>query len=88
MLSFLIPRTGLLQRALVVSSLLSCLLESIKILLTTVAGIIFANGTAIDDPPPGFHPGRVEIFRNGTEFSNGTVLATDVPNPNFNSTLV
>ncbi|KAL2292152.1 hypothetical protein FJTKL_10796 [Diaporthe vaccinii] len=57
-------------------------------LVSKFNGIIFANGTTIDDPPPGFHPGRVEILRNGTEFSNGTVLATDVPNPDFNSTSV
>lgn len=57
-------------------------------LVSKFNGIIFANGTTIDNPPPGFHPGRVEIFRNGTEFSNGTVLATDVPNPDFESTSV
>ncbi|KAH8766071.1 PLC-like phosphodiesterase [Diaporthe sp. PMI_573] len=57
-------------------------------LVSNFNGIIFANGTTIDNPPPGFHPGRVEVFRNGTEFSNGTVLATDVPNPDFNSTSV
>ncbi|KAK2035410.1 PLC-like phosphodiesterase, partial [Colletotrichum zoysiae] len=49
-------------------------------------GIIFANGTTIENPPSGFHPGRVGILRNGTVFNNGTVLKEDVPNPDFNST--
>lgn len=44
-------------------------------------GIIFANGTAIDSPPPTLHPGRVEILRNGTVFGNGTVLEKNIPNP-------
>lgn len=39
-------------------------------LVSKFNGIIFANGTTVDNPPPGLHPGRVEIFRNGTEFSN------------------
>ncbi|KAK1995691.1 PLC-like phosphodiesterase [Colletotrichum falcatum] len=56
-------------------------------LVSQFNGIIFANGTTIENPPPGFHPGRVEILRNGTVFGNGTVLKEDVPNPDVNSTL-
>jgi hypothetical protein len=44
-------------------------------------GIIFANGTTLDNPPPTLHPGRVEILRNGTVFGNGTVLEQSMPNP-------
>lgn len=52
-------------------------------LVSSWNGIIFANGSRIDDPPPGLHPGRVEIFKNGTVFDNGTVLDKSVPNPDF-----
>ncbi|KAK4461341.1 PI-PLC X domain-containing protein 1 [Cladorrhinum samala] len=44
-------------------------------------GIIFANGTKIDNPPPDYHPGRIELLRNGTVFRNGTVLERTIPNP-------
>jgi hypothetical protein len=44
-------------------------------------GIIFANGTTVDNPPATLHPGRVEVLRNGTVFSNGTVLERSIPNP-------
>jgi hypothetical protein len=49
-------------------------------------GIIFANSTKIDYPPTDLHVGRVEVLKNGTIFGNGTVLMSDVPNPDFNST--
>ncbi|WQF90322.1 Putative PLC-like phosphodiesterase, TIM beta/alpha-barrel domain superfamily [Colletotrichum destructivum] len=55
-------------------------------LVSQFNGVIFANGTTIERPPPGFHPGRVEILRNGTVFRNGTILEKSVLNPNFNST--
>ena len=44
-------------------------------------GILFANGTTLDHPPPTLHPGRVEILRNGTVLGNGTVLEQSIPNP-------
>ena len=44
-------------------------------------GIIFANGTTVDNPPAELHLGRVEILRNGTVFGNGTVLEQSIPNP-------
>ncbi|KAK3296361.1 PLC-like phosphodiesterase [Chaetomium fimeti] len=44
-------------------------------------GIIFANGTTVDNPPAALHLGRVEILRNGTIFNNGTVLEQSIPNP-------
>ncbi len=44
-------------------------------------GIMFANGTTLDNPPPTLHPGRVEILRNGTVLGNGTVLEQSIPNP-------
>jgi hypothetical protein len=51
-------------------------------------GIIFANGTVLENPPPTLHPGRVEILKNGTVFNNGTVLEKSIPNPDFMSTSV
>jgi hypothetical protein len=48
---------------------------------TTWNGIIFANGTILDNPPPTLHLGRVEMLRNGTVFDNGTVLEQSIPNP-------
>ncbi|KAJ0302609.1 hypothetical protein COL5a_001548 [Colletotrichum fioriniae] len=56
-------------------------------LVSQFNGIIFANWTTIADPPPGLHPGRVEVLKNGTVFSNGTILEESVPNPDFNSSL-
>ncbi|TEA10418.1 hypothetical protein C8034_v010015 [Colletotrichum sidae] len=47
----------------------------------------FANGRGIEHPRPGFHTGPVEVLKNGTVVSNGTVLTEDVPNSDFNSTL-
>ncbi|KAK4153515.1 PLC-like phosphodiesterase [Chaetomidium leptoderma] len=44
-------------------------------------GIIFANGTTLDNPPPTLHPGRAAMLRNGTVFGNGTVLERSIPNP-------
>jgi hypothetical protein len=44
-------------------------------------GIIFANGTTVDNPPVTLHPGRAEILRNGTVLGNGTVLEQSIPNP-------
>ncbi|KAL3477483.1 PLC-like phosphodiesterase [Aspergillus californicus] len=49
-------------------------------------GIIFANGTVVDSPPPDLHLGRAEVLRRGTVFNDGTVLTEDTPNPNFRST--
>ncbi|KAL6235356.1 hypothetical protein BDW75DRAFT_144158 [Aspergillus navahoensis] len=50
-------------------------------------GIIFANGTVVDDPPRNLHFGRVGVLKNGTVFGNGTVLERDVPNPYLDSIL-
>ncbi|KAL2142850.1 hypothetical protein VTI28DRAFT_681 [Corynascus sepedonium] len=44
-------------------------------------GIVFANGTTLDDPPPALHLGRVEILHKGTVFDNGTVLEESISNP-------
>lgn len=44
-------------------------------------GIIYANGTVVDNPPRNLHLGRVEVLRNGTVFNNGTVIEKDMPNP-------
>jgi hypothetical protein len=52
-------------------------------LVSSWNGIIFANGSRIDNPPSWLHPGRAEIYMNGTVFSNGTVLEKSVPNPDF-----
>ncbi|KAM7183567.1 PLC-like phosphodiesterase, TIM beta/alpha-barrel-containing domain containing protein [Naviculisporaceae sp. PSN 640] len=37
-------------------------------------GIVYANGTVDMQPPRGFHLGRVEFFKNGTVFGNGTTI--------------
>ena len=52
-------------------------------LVSSWNGIIFANGTTIDNPPPTLHVGKLEILRNGTIFSNGTVLTEDIRNPEY-----
>ncbi|KAM0492096.1 hypothetical protein ACHAQF_007107 [Verticillium nonalfalfae] len=52
-------------------------------LVSSWNGIIFANGTVINNPPPTLHVGQPEILRNGTRFSNGTVLTKDIRNPEF-----
>ncbi|KAI8189636.1 Mutanase [Colletotrichum sp. SAR 10_75] len=44
-------------------------------------GIIFANGTRIDNPPPNFDPWRVDVLKSGTVFGNGTVLTKNITNP-------
>ncbi|KAI8196540.1 Mutanase [Colletotrichum sp. SAR 10_65] len=44
-------------------------------------GIIFANGTRIDNPPPNFDPWRVDVLKSGTVFGNGTVLTRNITNP-------
>lgn len=51
-------------------------------------GIIYANGTVQNSPPESLHPGRVEVFKSGTKFSNGTILTEDVMNPLYHSTVV
>ncbi|OAQ70980.1 phospholipase C-like protein [Pochonia chlamydosporia 170] len=50
---------------------------------STWNGIIYANGTVDDNPPPTLHPGRVDVLRKGTTFLNGTVVQKDVKNPGF-----
>ncbi|KND86311.1 Killer toxin subunits alpha/beta [Tolypocladium ophioglossoides CBS 100239] len=57
-------------------------------LATPWNGIIYANGTVQNNPPMTLHPGRVKVFKSGTKFLNGTVLAKDVVNPDFNSTKI
>ena len=52
-------------------------------LVSSWNGIIFANGTIIDNPPPTLHLGQPEILRKGTVFSNGTVLTEDIRNPEY-----
>ncbi|KAH6856631.1 LysM domain-containing protein [Chaetomium sp. MPI-CAGE-AT-0009] len=52
-------------------------------LVSSWNGIIFANGTVVDNPPPTLHVGQPEILRNGTVFSNGTVLTKDIRNPEY-----
>ncbi|KAM0326924.1 hypothetical protein ACHAQA_006044, partial [Verticillium albo-atrum] len=52
-------------------------------LVSSWNGIIFANGTVIDNPPPTLLVGQPEIFRNGTRFSNGTILTKDIRNPEY-----
>ncbi|KAJ0290318.1 hypothetical protein CBS470a_003965 [Colletotrichum nupharicola] len=44
-------------------------------------GIIFANGTRIDNPPPNYDPWRVDVLKSGTVFGNGTVLTRNITNP-------
>ncbi|KAL2211347.1 PLC-like phosphodiesterase [Sarocladium strictum] len=57
-------------------------------LVSSWGGIIFANGTTIDHPPPGLHPGRVAVLKKGTVFGNRTVLTKDMRNPEIlNSTI-
>ncbi|KAK0654822.1 PLC-like phosphodiesterase [Cercophora newfieldiana] len=46
-------------------------------------GIRYANGTFDRAPPSGFHLARVPILKTGTRFGNGTVLAEDLPNPDY-----
>ncbi|KAL2182068.1 PLC-like phosphodiesterase [Thermothelomyces heterothallicus CBS 202.75] len=44
-------------------------------------GIMFANGTTLDNPPPDLHPGRIDVLPKGTRLGNGTVLEQSIPNP-------
>jgi len=60
-------------------------ISNVNPLVSSWNGIIFANGTRIDNPPPSFHLGRVETLKNGTVFSNGTVLGESVRNPDYDS---
>lgn len=48
--------------------------------LSSWNGIIFANGTVMDDPPPTLHVGRVAVLKAGSRFMNGTVVRHAVPN--------
>lgn len=54
-------------------------------LVSSWNGIIFANGTKIDDPPSDLHPGRVEVLLSGTVFGNGTILDEGKHNPHYHS---
>ncbi|KAI8245335.1 hypothetical protein K4K55_002335 [Colletotrichum sp. SAR 10_96] len=42
--------------------------KSSKRLATPWNGIIFANGTRIDNPPPNYDPWRVDVLKSGTVF--------------------
>ncbi|KAF4981158.1 hypothetical protein FZEAL_2992 [Fusarium zealandicum] len=44
-------------------------------------GVIYANGTRLEEAPADLHVGCVEILEKGTTFGNGTVLREDMPNP-------
>ncbi|KAI8267365.1 Mutanase [Colletotrichum sp. SAR11_239] len=55
--------------------------ESGKRLAAPWNGVIFANGTRIDNPPPNFDPWRVDVLKSGTVFGNGTVLTRNITNP-------
>ncbi|KAI8270287.1 Mutanase [Colletotrichum sp. SAR 10_98] len=55
--------------------------KSSKRLATPWNGIIFANGTRIDNPPPNYDPWRVDVLKSGTVFGNGTVLTSNITNP-------
>ena len=44
-------------------------------------GVVFGNGTRLDETPPGFPLGCTTTLPKGTVFGNGTVLRHDVPNP-------
>lgn len=70
-----------------VSPLLSAARSELKLtsLSETWKGIVYANGTVVNEPPRHLHPGRVEILKKGTKFMNGTVLEADVRNPDFES---
>ncbi|ATY59795.1 LysM domain-containing protein [Cordyceps militaris] len=46
-------------------------------------GIIYENGTVVNNPCNGTHPGRVAILKSGTVFLNGTVVFRDRVNPEF-----
>lgn len=56
-----------------------------KELIPVWNGIIYQNGTVIDQPANGTHPGRVAILKRGTVFLNGTVVQEDRINPKFGS---
>ncbi|KAI8198155.1 Mutanase [Colletotrichum sp. SAR 10_76] len=44
-------------------------------------GIIFANGTVMDERPETYNPYRNPVLRAGTVFGNGTVLTKNITNP-------
>ncbi|KAM0267389.1 hypothetical protein ACHAPA_005931 [Fusarium lateritium] len=44
-------------------------------------GVIFANGTRLEEAPSGLHLGCAPTLKKGTTFGNGTVLMSDIPNP-------
>ncbi|OAA72288.1 LysM domain-containing protein [Cordyceps fumosorosea ARSEF 2679] len=46
-------------------------------------GIIYENGTIVNNPANGTHPGRVPILKSGTVFLNGTIVFHDKINPRF-----
>lgn len=54
-------------------------------LVSSWNGIVFANGTKVDNPPAGLHPGRVEVLLRGTVFGNGTILDQSRHNPHYHS---
>ncbi|TQV94512.1 hypothetical protein V2A60_005553 [Cordyceps javanica] len=51
--------------------------------IPTWNGIIFENGTVVDEPANDTHPGRVPVLKSGTVFLNGTIVAQDTVNPLF-----
>ncbi|POR36398.1 PI-PLC X-box domain-containing protein [Tolypocladium paradoxum] len=59
----------------------------VNMLMEPWNGIIYANGTVQNAPAPALRPGRVKLFKSGTKFLNGTVLANDVENPDYKSTV-
>ncbi|KAM0239466.1 hypothetical protein ACHAP5_008322 [Fusarium lateritium] len=44
-------------------------------------GVIFANGTRLEEARSGLYLGCAPTLRKGTKFGNGTVLMSDIPNP-------
>jgi hypothetical protein len=48
-------------------------------------GVIFQNGTMVDEPMGEAHPGRVDVLKNGTVFMNGTVVHEDMKNPDIDA---
>lgn len=48
-------------------------------------GIVYANGTVVDNPPRDFDPWRQTVLRNGTVFANGTVVKHDIKAPDWSS---
>ncbi|KAF5659012.1 chitinase [Fusarium heterosporum] len=44
-------------------------------------GVIYANGTRLEEAPSGLRLGCAPTLKKGTAFGNGTVLMSDIPNP-------